>query len=290
MLTDKDIKAAMSYGSVIAETLNVVGYEIDIWQDSDCGNPYDDDGMSPALWLSADRHGGLTEYGKGNLESFFDHVTHAWVSRHWRAIAHAMDMPDLNAFDAECRDHAADYGNGLSDARCDMFIDYLHDMRSASWGHGVDYLECLRALYTLAKIPAETFQRNGYSQGDSVYGLIVMTPAWVEKVGASHAKPGKLDMPRCAADMKAQADEYGAWAWGDCYGFTVTYPQGDVIDSCGGFIASDDGEYMISAIVDAINSDMRHKEAARLDSLKTYIRNRVPLETRATLMSQHVNS
>lgn len=285
MITLKDLKGAMTYSSVMAETLQIAGYSVDIMQDSDCSSPYECDGMAPALWLSGNRHGGLQEFGAASLESFFDRVTHAWVSRHWRAIASAMDMPDLAAFDLECRDHAATYGGGLSDARCDLFSDYLGNMRSTSWGHGVDYLECLKTLYTLAGIPAETFQRNGYSQGDSVYGLIVMTPEWAAVVGAPHAKPGKVDKAACARDMKAQADEYGAWCWGDCYGYSVTDAGGDDVDSCWGFIASDDGEYMLSVIVDNINADIAAKRAARLAKVKDLIRARVPLIIRQDIMA-----
>lgn len=280
MITEKHIHNAMTYpGSCMEETLHVAGYEIEIHHDSDCMNPYDWDGMSPAIWIMP--RDGFIEYAKADIESFFGHVTDSWVSRHWRAIAGILDL-DQSEHDQEARELAKDSGDSLSGARSSLFIDALHDMRAEPWGYGTDYLETLRALYRLAGIPAETYQRNGYCQGDSVYGLIVMTPTWAETVGAPHAKPGKIDMGRCESDMAAQADEYGQWCFGDCYGYSITDSTGADVDSCWGFIGSDpDKSGMMDSILSAINYDIQDKRKARAKRVKEMIRNRVPLSIRA---------
>jgi len=255
-VTARDVLDAFTYSfSPIAETIRVRGVSVVIWQDQFAENPYErGEGMAPALWLHPDgHHGDLHEYGGQDLEAFFGHVPLAWVSRHWRAIAKALDLTET-VFDAECREDARDWGASLPCVRREKFADYLAEKRATTWGAGRDYLETLAALYRLAKIPADTFQRNGYSQGDSAYGLIVHIPAWCELVGAG----GDI-----AADMKGDADTYGAWCWGDVYGFTV--PDGEE-PSCGGFYGFD-VEYMAECIageVNAVLTDRATIEAAQL--------------------------
>lgn len=283
MITERDITRAMEYThSSTAETFTLAGYTVEISHDQDADSPYDAwEGNSPAIWMSL--RGGFTEYGGASLESFFDRVSAAWVSRNWRAICRALDVSE-SSHDVQARDIARSgkrYGQSLSDARCDAFIDALHDMRSDSWGSAIDYLETLRALYRMAGVPAETFERNGYCQGDSVYGLIVMTPEWAETVGASHAK-GKPDMAACERDMASQADVYGGWVWGDVYGFSITGPGTDAEDSCFGFYGSDPiASGIAEAIAESINAATRNVQKTRRESLKTWIRNRVPLHVRA---------
>lgn len=283
-VTARDLLDAMEYSSVMAESYEVQGYAVEVVHDSDADSPYHAwEGNSPALWLSLGN--GLTEYGDSGLgRVLWDHFTPAQISRHWRAIAAALDLCPVT-HDQDARENLAAYGGHLSNWRQELLAQALDDMRADSWGYGVDYLEALRALYLLAGIPAETFQRNGYCQGDSVYGLIVMTPAWAEAMGAPHAKAGKIDKAACAKDMAAQADIYGAWAFGDVYGFTVTAPNGDDCDSCFGFYGCDgDASGLFESICDAINSHARQAATARRVKLKALIAARAPLEIRAAAL------
>lgn len=255
MVTAKDVLAAFTYSfSPIPETIEVQGVSVEIWHDNAAENPYDwCDGMAPALWLHPDRyHGDLREYGDADLEGFFRKVSYRWVSRHWRAIAKVLDLADA-FFDAECREDARDWGASLPVVRSEKFSEVLAEMRSTSWGSGIDYLDALAALYRMAGIPADTFQRNGYCQGDCVYGLIVHTPEWRERVGFN----GDSD-----ADMKAEADTYGAWCWGDVYGFSVGNDEdGEDMETCGGFYAFD-VEYMAGEIADAVNGILESRATA----------------------------
>lgn len=282
MLTAKDITRAMQYSSATPETLTLGAYSVTVAHDHDADSPYDAwEGNSPAIWLSLGN--GFKEYGDSDLCRFFDHVTPAWVSRNWRAICSAMDIT--------AADHESDvawrldaHGPGKGDRRHDSFADMLADSRAESWGYGIDYLETLRALYRLAGIPAETFQRNGYCQGDSVYGLIVMTPDWAESVGAPHAKRGKIDSAAYDRDMKSQADSYGAWAFGDVYGFTLEGP-GAESGGCCGFYGSDPIESgLAESIADDVNAAARQFRAERIAKLKTWIRARVPYGVRAVML------
>lgn len=283
--TARDLLDAMEYSSVMAESYEVQGYAVEVMHDSDADSPYGAwEGNSPALWLSLDN--GMTEYGDSSLgRVLWDHFTPAQISRHWRAIAATLDLSTA-AHDQEARDYARDYQTSLSEARQELLAQALDDMRADSWGYGTAYLEALRALYLLAGIPAETFQRNGYCQGDSVYGLIVMTPAWAEAMGAPHANAGKIDKAACARDMAEQAEVYGAWAFGDVYGFTVTAPNGDDCDACFGFYGSDgDASGLFESICEAINYHARQAATARRVKLKALIAARAPLEIRAAALS-----
>lgn len=277
MTTAKQIISAMQYSfAATEETLTFGPFNVEIVRDDCPSNPYDNgDYTPPSIWLSLGN--GFSEYGDSDLESFFSRFTPAWVSRNWRAICAAMDIPEEEA-DAEARLTVRDYGGSLSTARQELFAEHLRETRAASWGYGVDYLERLAALYRLADIPAETFQRNGYSQGDSVYGLIVMTPAWQKHVGLELT--AKRDAERAKADMAGTADEYAAWIWGDVYGYVITGP--DFEDSCYGFYgANPDKSGLAEAIAESLTHAEGQHKARRWAQIKTWIRNRAPLAIRA---------
>lgn len=254
--TARDVLKAMQYTSPIAETFDVRGVSVEIWQDQHAENPYKwGDGMAPALWHY--HRNGLAEYGGADLERFFWHVKPEWVSRHWRKVAAILDLAESDV-DSECRKTLKESGGHLSNVRQEYFAERLAEMRSDSWGDAIDYMEALAALYRLAGMAADTFQRNGYCQGDSVYGLIVHTPEWKERVGFGGDS---------ARDMKFEADTYGAWCWGDVYGFSVGNDEdGEDMETCGGFYGFD-VEHMAGEIADAVNrilSDRAAKTAAEM--------------------------
>jgi hypothetical protein len=79
------------------------------------------------------------------------------------------------------------------------------------------------------------------------------------------------------AYAKNVAEEYGRWANGETYGYTLHDPDGNEVDSCWGFIGREnvEAEAKDVAIAAADNADRQ-----RVKRLKTMIRNRVPLERR----------
>lgn len=255
MLTAACIKDSFQYSfDLTEETFEIQGVSVEIWHDPHGQNPYDDcDGMAPALWLHPERyHGCIHEYGGHDLEAFFCKVSRAFVSRHWRAIAAILDLPESEV-DSDCRETLASYGGHLSDIRQEYFAERLQEMRATTWGAGIDYLEALRALYVLAGIAADTFEISGYCQGDVARGLIVHLPEWREKVGC----PAR-DAEALKRDMEAEARAYEAWAWGNCYGFTV-----DNDDSCGGFYGFD-VDHIADMIADSVNRVL--EERAKRDA------------------------
>lgn len=251
-ITSKDVQDAMTYGSPIAENITVAGVDVDIWQDQDAENPYHwGDGMAPALWFSYR----IDSYGQGDLEDPIGRMSPAFVSRHCRKIEDILDNVDSE----EPARIKADYGGAMGGIRQEYYRECLADLRSESWGSVCDYFDTLAALWRLQGIPADTFQSNGYCQGDSARGLIVHLPEWVESVGARHDSPDAI-----AKDMQGDADTYGAWLWGDVYGFSVGNDSDDEdLEICGGFYGTD-SEYFAGQIADAVNTIL--EERAKVDA------------------------
>ncbi len=259
-ITSKDVQAARTYGSsVIADNITVAGVAVEIWQDEDAENPYHwGDGMAPALWFSHR----IESYGTGDLEDPIGRMSPAFVSRHYRKIEAIIDSVDSD----EPARIKADYGGAMGDIRQEYYRECLADLRSESWGRVCDYFETLAALWRLQGIPADTFQSNGYCQGDSARGLIVRLPEWVQAVGACHDSPDAI-----AKDMQGDADTFGAWLWGDVYGFSVgNDSDGEDLEICGGFYGTD-SEYFTNEIADAVNhilADRAKVEAAAIEAAR----------------------
>ena len=74
--------------------------------------------------------------------------------------------------------------------------------------------------------------------------------------------------------LVADVEVYTAWAQGDCFAFVVEDPNGEYIDSCGGFIGYDDEqfEYMMEQArfaVDSYDEDRDEKVAdAEIEALQ----------------------
>jgi len=221
-----------AYDFNAGEPVNLGPCRVTIHHDDSPENPWAAwDCQTPLAWRSGGRHESvnLEDSGDGILNPLGD-VSPRWASRHWRKIAQALDL-DAQAEDAEARAQARDYGEPLGAVRLDRLRDALGDMAGDSWGACVDYFDTLAALWELRGCPALAFQRNGYSQGDSVLGLLVATPAHAKRCGFTLEAPGH----DIRASLEGDADLFGAWAFGDVYGFTLEDAEGDTLDSCGGF-------------------------------------------------------
>ena len=134
-------------------------------------------------------------------------------------------------------------------------------------------MELLVDLYALKGIIALSTCVIGYSQGQYTDLLIVATPEWLKATGAVIKKP---------EDLQSTADLYGAWAYGDVYGYVVTAPDGKEVDSCWGFYGTDhDKNGLEDHAKSFINYSVKHRRAERFTRIKTMIRNHVPLSIRA---------
>lgn len=71
---------------------------------------------------------------------------------------------------------------------------------------------------------------------------------------------------------------------GNVWGFRVFDRDGDEVDSCWGFIGEE--SYCCEEMRSVVDYHAREAATARVDALKTLIRNRVPLHLRAALLSE----
>lgn len=132
------------------------------------------------------------------------------------------------------------------------------------------YLAQLAELYTLLGIPCLVDTSTGYSQGDQVEVLVVATPEAVEEFGCKE--------PIEPSDLESQVKLYGAWAWGDVYGYVIEkweasdpedpdldpdFDEGEWVeqDSCWGYYGDDfDESGLADAAAEALPDDVFMKE------------------------------
>jgi hypothetical protein len=84
--------------------------------------------------------------------------------------------------------------------------------------------------------------------------------------------------------LNSEVKTYAAYLEGDVYGYTIEGP--DIDDSCWGYIGPD-GEG--SALSEALSNVVAHKESrvdSRIDKIKTWIKNQVPLLKRRELATE----
>lgn len=258
-------------------------------QDSDCSNPWEDtDGMAPLIYYSD----ALTDCaGSYDLESPLKRFSDYALGRKWRRLCLAIGV-DPGELESEIASERKDYGGKLADWRRDKLEERLGELKpsSRSWGVACDYFTALEDLWNLAGIEALDFERNGYSQGDSVRGLLVALPEWRKAMGVPDKRDGRrYDM---RADLEAQADVFGAWAFGDCFGYVIEQadsdgdPDGETLDSCWGFIGDDFEKSGLAeqaqSSADYIVESAAKRKAAKLKEL---IRNHVPLHARPAILA-----
>lgn len=243
-------------------------------QDSDAENPFEAWEGAPPTLVYAGRREGFSDYSDGTLADPFAAMNDRKVGRNWRLIAQALGLTPA-AVQQEISERRADYGDTADDTRRELFSEALNDMRH---GNASDYLEALATLWRIAGCVAETWSSCGYSQGDWAEGLSVATPEWVKQTGA----PKSSHESQCRAAGKL----WGAWAWGDVYGYVIADSHDDNIESCWGFYGSDFVESGLEeAATEAADSLIRARAKARQHKAAELIRARVPLNLRPDILA-----
>lgn len=254
------------------------GFTIEAEQDSDAGNPWEEWDCQHPLLVDQGRDG-LTEHGA--FPDPFAGTSDAWINRNWKAIAKALDG---DASEAEERKRDDGYSK-IADARRDVAEEWLEAVKPSRYsGNASDYMEAMAALCELRGWPALSTSTRGYSQGDYAALLLVYTP--------EHAKACGVAMPRTkkarAAILDSLASDaklYGAWAWGDVYGYVIKDESGETLDSCWGFYGSDFANSGLSgAAEESLGHIVKERRKARQTRLASLIRARVPLPARAAIL------
>lgn len=248
------------------------GLVIKAMQNDSPMNPFDDWDCEPPTAVYSS--GSLTEYKGGPLDCLTG-ISDGFLRRNSAKLAKALDL-DPAAFHAESLESQRGYGGRLIDHKREALEAALSDLGPGSGSSAIgDYFAAVAAVWAARGVIAVDWSSNGYSQSDWAVGISVATPDWAKLTGApadSHAR-------QCEAAGKL----WGAWAWGDVYGYAVAEPgeDGEVLDSCWGYYGSDHAESGLEeSALDAAEWIIGEAAKRRAAMLKTLIANRVPLALR----------
>lgn len=290
------IKLSFDYDGRANESVAYVGneetalYRVRMIQDCSPENPFTAwDGHWPMIVDHGRRNGGATEYG--DIPCPLSCLSDGQLVRHAAAIAKALDC-DIDAIRADCREEQLDErARGYRSIR---MADWLRDEFERALGDvsDSDKLATLEALFDIAGIPCLNTCSQGYSQGDYADLLIVAPWETAKAFGWNKGKWRKLASN--PADMEGQADLYGAWAWGDVYGYVCEFrpdPESEWEEleehgsSVWGFYGDDPAKSGLAESAAAhIEWDMRQRKESRFSRLAELIKARVPLAIRAAIL------
>jgi hypothetical protein len=94
----------------------------------------------------------------------------------------------------------------------------------------------------------------------SFVGYIYATPAMIKK---EYGKVTPETIAKAKEVLQGEVTNYDAYLSGDVYGYTVTDPRGNVIDSCWGFFESDGLKEARSQANSAVDADLEHKRKGK---------------------------
>lgn len=240
--------------SIGCEVAMYNGYRIRAERDDDAANPFEEwDGNWPLL---VRYDGSITAYDKVKGPSV-DHVlgrfTDEQLVHDQIAIAKALGasisqlaIDWLGAYDDDAPPPKYIHD---ADALTEAFYRQLGEVEDS------DKLDTWAALYDLLGVPTLSYISRGYCQGDYAELLIVATPEACEEFGTASTRAGGFG-PYAHVDayweknLTGTGDLYGAWAWGDVYGYIVEAPlydeDGEIEDweevpggSCWGYYGDD---------------------------------------------------
>lgn len=187
----------------------------------DCAqNPFTDGDCNwPIVVRSGERHGDrFTTYDTGVQSRGFNFDPLRGFNdaqlRHWQ-------IHIAKAFNSTVRDLIDTYGNSddaLPEGRVACHdADVLRDVFAQAWDDwsDSDRFDLAVELYQMIDIVALAGQTTGYSQGDWAEVLVIAHPDHIKRFGCA--------TPPTAADLQGTIDLYGAWAWGDVYGYIVEH-------------------------------------------------------------------
>lgn len=259
-------------------------------QDPHAGNPWDDwDGSTP-LVVSYGRDS-LRSYsreaGFDLLKPFSSHgIPDALLRRHMPAICAAFEPFDIYSswgskvatfsdwLASEAKDRTL-RGDSMTEHKRDLLQEALDGMRDR------DRLSALQSIYQAIGWQALCTSSTGYSQGDYAELLLVATPAFVKSTGA----PALKNAAYWREDMKAAAELYGAWAWGNVYGYVIDQ-DGETLDSCWGYYGTDfEANGLADSAMNAADCLLKVAQYKREQCLARLIKNRVPLDKRPALLA-----
>lgn len=241
------------------ETVNYKGFDIEINYDDWAQNPFIAWDCEPPILVVSGRDS--WEYG---LDFYPPDLTRAEIK------ANLDDIKAFLGFDTLLKAFK-DYSYYWQDDAVDILNEMIaEDISNSS---NADKLESLAQVYSWKGIEAIIESRNGYSQGNYIDVLAVALPEWIEKVRAPKES--------ITGQLKGAIDLYAAWAFGDVYYFNI-----DTLDeTLGSFYGNDMAENgLLNEAESMIDWHIENARKERINTIKTLIKNHVPLIKRAELL------
>jgi len=248
----------------IVHTEEFNGFTINIMPDTDARNPFEDWDCNPPIAVYAAYNRGIDEYATqyGNVNSV-PILTREQIKANLPAILSILDLSSPFALRQYDNLHLVDSIN-------DQISEYVDDLGDS------ERLDVLRDLYNMAGMPAVVKSVHGYSQGDYAEVLAVATPEFQEACGNG----SDFDW---IPSLESSIQLFGDWAFGNVYGYQIEDENGEEIDSCWGFYGDYDAPFgAVHEAEAAINWHIACDKKDRIEKIKTWIRNRVPLHHRLT--------
>lgn len=252
------------------DTLDYRGYTIRIAREDYAENPFEAWDCEPPILVYYD--GYIREHG---LEFRPPFLTKEEIAKNAQSILEELGERCMFTILREGVEGYRYYNDSV-DIVNDRIVDHFESLVKS------DALEFLATVWRWKGCEAVCKASRGYSQGDYAEVLAVATPEWAEKVGASKEHHAK--------SLEYAVKLYGHWAWGDVYGYSVYAPfdeeqeEGDFIDACGGFYGDDPEESgLLGAARSAIEYHIESQRKQRIEQVKTWIKNSVPLYVRQNM-------
>lgn len=261
----------------------VSGFVIRAVRDDSPESPWDAWDGQPPLIVYYDRS--LDE--KGDVPNPLADMSDSFIARNWRALCKIFyQSPDA------AKERKSDYEyERIADAKRELLDEWLDEIKPSRYsGHAGDYMTALGELCELRGWPSLSTSSHGYCQRDYAELLLIFSPAYAKEIGAKWPRT-KAAKAEARERLKSDAKLWGAWAWGDVYGFVIESldsdgdPDGDCLDSCFGFYGDNFAESgLAEAAAESLSYIRQERRERRLAKLKELIRARVPLAARAAIL------
>ena len=226
------------------DTIEIDGYKVVIAQDEVPENPFENrDCEPPLVTYYGGRHGYAKSY-QGAPETMRE-ILHMLPADTWDSGKRVEFFKKFMADKFVLKDVAWEIrrqGNTF-EAMSDL-LSAEYGEKPDGWRSALEWFKLAESLLNYAGIPCQYEQSDGYSQGDSTLCLVVLTPEWFEKSGASPEHSDEI--------CKSAINLCSAWAWGDVYGGSEIIAPGPLDEdgyetdgeevedsSCWGFYGSD---------------------------------------------------
>lgn len=147
--------------------------------------------------------------------------------------------------------------------------DYLYDCITDTNKYETVF-DMLETLCTLADVPYHIFESRGYSQGDYIDGIFILTPEYITRTGINLEDKDDI--------FKESKKLFDAYIWGDVYGYQLiehiplfhsdgtlsTETEENIIDSCWGFYDCDN---LSEQLMDNIPQEHHHLIMNAVDNI-----------------------